>query len=402
MVPTATDCYSIFIVLHCLLTMKGIISLLVAIALILGHLLTSAPTAYAALPKQSAIKDAKVLLRNALPIDNPTIRNIQHTLEGMPKQANLKRWGTLQKEVEQILAVVKQNPNPLISAIPEPRRPQAEADLQALQHSLQELQTAIANKNRNSIKPLSEQAVEIVGQLESAMVAEFPFAIPEQYSHLPQLKGRAIAEVVTEKGSFQITLDGYSAPINAGQFADLVQQGFYDGLTFNRADESYYLQTGDPEGIADGYIDPTTGKLRTVPMEIRVPQQVQPIYGHNLDEVGLTYTLPVLPFSAYGTVAMAHPANDNNGGSSQFFLYLFESDLTPAGLNLMDGNYSVFGYVTQGQEVLYKLRLGDRIESIKLISGAENLVNATPKATAPDPALIILPASAILEIKNIS
>jgi Peptidyl-prolyl cis-trans isomerase (rotamase) - cyclophilin family len=139
-------------------------------------------------------------------------------------------------------------------------------------------------------------------------------------------------------------------------------------------------------------------------MEIRIPQQTQPIYGHTLEEVGLTYTLPVLPFSAYGTVAMAHPENDINGGSSQFFIYLFESELTPAGLNLMDGNYSVFGYVTEGQDVLYKLRLGDRIESIKLVSGAENLVNTTPQKPAPDPneAQIILPASAILDTGNFS
>ncbi len=384
--------------------MKGFPPILGAIALIVILWLSPAHGAHAALPKQSAIKDAKVLLRNSLPIDNATIRNIQHTLEGMPKKANLKRWGTLQKEIEQILAVVNQNPNPLLSAIPEPCRNQAQQDLQALQHSLQQLQTAIADKDRNRIKPLTEQALESVGQLESAMVAQFPFAIPEQYSHLPQLKGRAIAEVVTEKGTFRITLDGYSAPLNAGQFADLVQQGFYDGMTFSRADESYYLQTGDPEGEADGYIDPRTGKVRTVPMEIRIPQQTQPIYGHTLEEVGLTYTLPVLPFSAYGTVAMAHPADDNNGGSSQFFIYLFESELTPAGLNLMDGNYSVFGYVTEGQDVLYKLRLGDRIESIKLISGAENLVNATPKTPAPDPneAQIILPASAILNIGKFS
>jgi peptidylprolyl isomerase len=384
--------------------MKGIASLLVAIALILVQGIAPALPAHAALPKQSAIKDARVLLRNALPIDNPAIRDIQHTLEGMPRKANLKRWGTLQKEIEHILAEVNQTPNPILSAIPESRHSQAQQDLQALKQSLQALQQAIANKDRNRIKPLSEQALESVGQLESAMVAQFPFAIPEQYSHLPQLKGRAIAEVVTAKGTFRITLDGYSAPLNAGQFADLVQQGFYDGMIFSRADESYYLQTGDPEGEVDGYIDPATGKLRTVPMEIRIPQQTQPIYGHTLEEVGLTYTLPVLPFSAYGTVAMAHPENDINGGSSQFFIYLFESELTPAGLNLMDGNYSVFGYVTEGQDVLYKLRLGDRIESIKLVSGAENLVNTTPQKPAPDPneAQIILPASAILDTGNFS
>jgi peptidylprolyl isomerase len=71
---------------------------------------------------------------------------------------------------------------------------------------------------------------------------------------------------------------------------------------------------------------------------------------------------------------MAHPAEDVNGGSSQFFLYLFESDLTPAGLNLIDGNYAAFGYLKDGVEVLRKLKLGDEIISAKIIEGAENLV----------------------------
>jgi peptidylprolyl isomerase len=73
---------------------------------------------------------------------------------------------------------------------------------------------------------------------------------------------------------------------------------------------------------------------------------------------------------------MAHPAAPN-AGSSQFFIYLFESDLTPAGLNLLDGNYSVFGYVIDGKDTLYKLRLGDRVISARVVSGLENLVNAS-------------------------
>ncbi|MFN9061948.1 MAG: peptidylprolyl isomerase, partial [Pseudanabaena sp.] len=50
------------------------------------------------------------------------------------------------------------------------------------------------------------------------------------------------------------------------------------------------------------------------------------------------------------------------------------SELTPAGLNLLDGNYTVFGYVTDGKETLDKLRLGDKILSARVISGAENLI----------------------------
>ncbi|MFN3925900.1 MAG: peptidylprolyl isomerase [Pseudanabaenaceae cyanobacterium] len=366
-----------------------------AFVLVVILLVAIGPVPAHALPKDTAIKDANIILRNALPMDNPVLRDIQHSLEGMPKQANLKRWGAIRKETEKILAELDEHTKEILAEIPAERRPQAEANLGKLRSTLTPIIDAANRKDRGAIKPLSEQALEYVGWLEAALVKEFPFTIPPEYAHLPQLKGRAIVEMVTDKGTIQITLDGYSAPLNAGAFADLVQQGFYDGLTFNRADENFYVQAGDPAGEADGYIDPNTGKVRTVPMEIRVPKQVQPIYGHTLDEVGMTYVLPVLPFSVYGTVAMAHPQNDNNGGSSQFFIYLFESDLTPAGLNLMDGNYSVFGYVTAGQDVLYKLRLNDRILSAKIICGAENLVNATRKPSPEtDPSTVVLPASA--------
>ncbi|HBY79475.1 MAG TPA: peptidylprolyl isomerase, partial [Cyanobacteria bacterium UBA11148] len=75
-----------------------------------------------------------------------------------------------------------------------------------------------------------------------------------------------------------------------------------------------------------------------------------------------------------GTVAMARPGDDPNGASSQFFFFLFEPELTPAGLNLLDGRYSVFGYVIEGEDILRQLKAGDVIESAKVVKGAENLV----------------------------
>ena len=71
---------------------------------------------------------------------------------------------------------------------------------------------------------------------------------------------------------------------------------------------------------------------------------------------------------------MARPENEPNGGSSQIFFFLFEPELTPAGRNLLDGRYAVFGYLTKGQEVLDKLKAGDKIESATVIQGVENLV----------------------------
>lgn len=328
----------------------------------------------AALPTKSAIKDPRVILRNALPIENEVLRDVQHTLEQMPRLANLKRWNNLKKDVELIGRDLTQNKSQLIAEVNSDRQVSVTEHLASLEKSLVPLQEAIAIKDRNNVKSLVEKALGYIGLVEADFIKAFPFEVPAQYAGLPQLKGRALVELSTEKGNAIITVDGYNAPVNAGQFVDLVQKGFYDGLTFTRADENYYLQTGDPVGAIDGYIDPKTGKYRTVPIEVRLPDQKIPNYGKTFEEMGLSGTLPVLPFASFGTVAMAHPNDDSNGGSSQFFIYLFESELTPAGLNLLDGNYTVFGYVTEGKETLDKLRLGDKVLSARVISGAENLV----------------------------
>lgn len=328
----------------------------------------------AALPTKSAIKDPRIILRNALPIDSEVLRDVQKTLEQMPRQTNLKRWSSLKKDIETISRTLVQNQAQLIAEVSADRQGLLTEHLTSLSNSLVPLQEAILVKDRNNIKALSEKALDYVGLAEADLIQTFPFEVPAQYASLPQLKGRAQVELSTVKGNAIITVDGFNAPVNAGQFIDLVQQGFYDGLTFTRADENYYLQTGDPNGSIDGYVDPATGKYRTVPIEVRLPDQKIPTYGKTFEEQGLSGTLPVLPFAAFGTVAMAHPNDDANAGSSQFFIYLFESELTPAGLNLLDGNYSVFGYVTDGKETLDKLRLGDKILSARVISGAENLV----------------------------
>jgi peptidylprolyl isomerase len=348
-----------------------IISCLMVIAVMMT--LPIAPS-MAALPTKSAIKDPRVILRNALPIENEVLRDVQHTLEQMPRLANLKRWNNLKKDVELIARDLTQNKSQLIAEVNSDRQVLVIEHLASLEKSLVPLQEAIAIKDRNNVKSLVEKALGYIGLVEADFIKAFPFEVPAQYAGLPQLKGRALVELSTEKGNAIITVDGYNAPVNAGQFVDLVQKGFYDGLTFTRADENYYLQTGDPVGAIDGYIDPKTGKYRTVPIEVRLPDQKIPNYGKTFEEMGLSGDLPVLPFASFGTVAMAHPNDDSNGGSSQFFIYLFESELTPAGLNLLDGNYTVFGYVTEGKETLDKLRLGDKILSARVISGAENLV----------------------------
>ncbi|WP_210407291.1 peptidylprolyl isomerase, partial [Hydrocoleum sp. CS-953] len=164
------------------------------------------------------------------------------------------------------------------------------------------------------------------------------------------------------------------APVTAGNFVDLVQRGFYDGLDFIRSEESYVLQAGDPPGPEVGFIDPDSGEYRNIPLEILVKGDKEPIYSFTLEEIGRFREQPVLPFSAYGTVAMARPEAENDGASSQFFFFLFQPELTPAGANLLDGRYTVFGYVVEGKKVLEELGKGDKIISAKVVAGLENLV----------------------------
>ena len=108
-------------------------------------------------------------------------------------------------------------------------------------------------------------------------------------------------------------------------------------------------------------------------MEIRVPDQADPFYNQTFEDLGLFKGTPVLPFATKGTLGWAHSDEALNDGSSQFFLFLFEAELTPAGLNLIDGRYAAFGYVVDGFDVLQELSADDGIVKARVIDGAENL-----------------------------
>jgi len=338
-----------------------------------GLSLTS-PQTVAYLPPGNAITDGRALLRYSLPIDNDDIRDIQATLEGLSEWLRAKRWGPVQKDIAKVERMLSRNRERILDDIPDGKRAAAISYLDDIQAQLLPVREAIDNRDRETIWLKRSAMLNDVGRIEELMVTEFPYEVPEEYSRLPQLKGRATVEFKTSKGTMQAVIDGFSAPVTGGNFIDLVQRGFYDNMEFIRAEDYYVLQTGDPEGPEEGFIDPKTGKYRAIPLEILVKGDEAPIYGATLESLGRFLDEPVLPFSAYGTLGMARPNTDPNGGSSQFFFFLFEPELTPAGLNLLDGRYTVFGYVVDNKEVLEQLGQGDKIESVRVVAGADKLV----------------------------
>merc|ERR1719384_2419932 len=91
--------------------------------------------------------------------------------------------------------------------------------------------------------------------------------VPDLYSDLPPLEGRATVEFVMKKedntpfviegknypeAKMTMVIDGYVAPVTGGNFVELVQKGFYNNMPIQRSD-GFVVQTGDPEGEAVGY-----------------------------------------------------------------------------------------------------------------------------------------------------
>ncbi|MGI0479952.1 peptidylprolyl isomerase [Geminocystis sp. CENA526] len=329
--------------------------------------------AHAILAQGDAITDPEAILRYALPIDNKYIREIQGDIEKIGKDLRTKRWASVAKKVKNAGFVLKLHQNDIIASLPESLQPKATELVASITEDVAKIQELIEREDREKIYTLRSAILDNITLLEEDMVMGFPFTVPEEYSNLPQLLGRAKVEVKTTQGDLLIVVDGYSAPVTGGNFVDLVDRKFYDGLPFIRAEDFYVLQTGDPIGEAEGFIDPNTKQYRGIPLEILVKGESEPIYGFTTEDLGMYLAQPVLPFNAYGAVALARPTSDPNGGSSQFFFFKFDTEVTPPGYNLMDGRFAVFGYVTEGADVLDKLTAEDKIISMKVIEGQENL-----------------------------
>jgi peptidylprolyl isomerase len=328
------------------------------------------------MPVGNAVTDPNAILQYALPIDNMPVRRMQQAIEVMSQDLRGgQRWPAVSSDIRTAKNTLTIKRDELLADVSADQQDKAIALIEALKQNVATVETAIENRDRDTVWAERRTMLNTIGDLEALMVGEFPFEIPAEYANLPQLKGRATVELETEKGTIELILDGFNAPITAGNFIDLVQRGFYAGTEVNRAEEYYVVQAGDPPGAEAGFIDPATGQERTIPLEIKVTSEPVPVYGSTLEDVGLYRESPALPFSAYGTVAMAHGDDDPNTASSQFFFFLFEPELTPPGLNLLDGRYSVFGYVKDGGEaVLSQLRKGDKIVSARVTNGLEYFV----------------------------
>lgn len=125
---------------------------------------------------------------------------------------------------------------------------------------------------------------------------------------------------VKDYGEIMLELDADMTPITVTNFINLVESGFYDGLTFHRIIDGFMIQGGDPNH------DGTGGSKETIKGEFA------------LNGVGNTLS------HERGVISMAR-SNDYNSASSQFFIVHEDSPH-------LDKAYAAFGYVTKGMNIV--------------------------------------------------
>ena len=130
-----------------------------------------------------------------------------------------------------------------------------------------------------------------------------------------------VAIEIQGHGTIEVELKPEYAPITVTNFINLVEEGFYDGLTFHRIIEGFMIQGGDPAGNGTG------GSDQMIPGE----------FANNGIENPLRHER--------GVISMARQGHDNNSASSQFFIM---HQNTP----FLDDDYAAFGTVISGMEIV--------------------------------------------------
>jgi cyclophilin family peptidyl-prolyl cis-trans isomerase len=139
---------------------------------------------------------------------------------------------------------------------------------------------------------------------------------------------KATVKIATQHGVIRYKFYSNDAPKTVARIVELIKAGFYNGLTFHRVLPGFVAQGGDPNGNGTG------GSGQRLKAEFNERRHVE------------------------GAVAMAR-ANDPDSADSQFYITL-------APQPHLDRNYTVFGQVVEGMDVVRKLQVGDKMTMVTL------------------------------------
>ena len=150
---------------------------------------------------------------------------------------------------------------------------------------------------------------------------------------------------IEDYGTITIELYPNMAPNTVANFVNLIEEGFYDGLTFHRSVPGFVLQGGDPNG------DGTGGPGYTIKGEFSSNGYTQNTLSHTR-----------------GVISMAR-SRDNDSAGSQFFIVLDDSATYS-----LDGLYAGFGRVTEGMDIIDEIVENEEIADDVTGALEENVV----------------------------
>lgn len=145
-------------------------------------------------------------------------------------------------------------------------------------------------------------------------------------------KNPLVTMEIEDYGTIKIELYPEYAPNTVANFVSLIENGFYDGLTFHRLVPGFVLQGGDPDG------DGTGGPGYTIDGEFKANGYTKNTLSHDK-----------------GVISMARSMEYDSAGS-QFFIVLDDSAKSS-----LDGMYAGFGRVTEGMEILEEIEANEKI-----------------------------------------
>ncbi len=179
---------------------------------------------------------------------------------------------------------------------------------------------------------------------------------------LPCLESNEYVLLITNKGKIKLELYGKSAPVTVGNFIDLVERDAYNKTIFNRVIKKPYpfiIRGGDNSSKKNknNLIDTKTGKIRYIPLEIKLKTKKLPIYGKEIDIPNQINNIELKHKRSYLSMARSKALNS---GSSQFYILL-------KSLPELDGRFAVFGKVISGMNIIDLIQEEDFIIEAKRV-----------------------------------
>ncbi|GMH41914.1 hypothetical protein BSKO_09833 [Bryopsis sp. KO-2023] len=333
-------------------------------------------------PRALLPRTAEAALRRSIPTFNTDVGQIQSYMEDIQFSLRIpqrKPWATIQKNVKSAEELVADVPRMLIG-VPKDKVGDAELLVADIAKGLFRVESAVGARDQEKTGQRVADTLKSVADLELLQAPGLSFIIPRDYATFPRLTGRATAEFTIKKGdgstpfynnkqgtasdvtTLRIVLDGYSAPISAGNFAANIANGLYNGKQI----------LADRNAVAGGA---GLAPNKSIPLEILPVGDFDPLYGIPIDVQ--SGERPVLPLSINGAVSMARSKNQDYAlASDEFFIYKFNrAQAGLAGMSFDEGRFGVFGYVVGGLDAIESLTSGDTIVAAKLISGSERLTD---------------------------